>query len=268
MQLVCQSLLSSTAAQAVHDLHGSGATAVDITFGVAQHLNIDDPAQVGRVREALDVTGMRPYSAHCSFGPHADLSATDAAAHEAAIAGHVREIEVARQLGIEVVIVHPGVDTKPETRNAQLAAAADGMARIMPAAEANGVQVAFENLPPSYIGDSIEELVRLVDGVNSSYAGFCLDTGHCNLCRIPIGGMVEGFGERIRAIHWHDNDGTGDRHRIPGSGTTDWPSFFGALARIGYDGPVMLEADPRPMPLAEVARLGQLALDERRAMYV
>lgn len=269
MELSCVSQIADTAAEAIALLAKAGSTATEIWAGTPAHLDVTDAEQMAAVRAAIQAAGMRPYSAHCSFGDGADLSHPHEDQRRKAADRHIVEMRAAAELGCEALVVHPGVAYEESGKRAErLAAAADGMKQIMPAAEDVGINVAFENLPPGYVGDSIDELAGLVDGLDSSRAGFCIDTGHSHLSKIPPGDMVRAFGDRTFVIHWHDNDGTTDQHALPGNGAIDWPPFFDALDSIAFDRPITLEAVNREMLPAEYVRLAQLALDERRPMYL
>ena len=45
--------------------------------------------------------------------------------------------------------------------------------------------------------------------------------------------------DRLIALHLHDNDGAGDQHRIPFTGTIDWDRLAPLIAATGYDKPCM-----------------------------
>jgi sugar phosphate isomerase/epimerase len=52
-------------------------------------------------------------------------------------------------------------------------------------------------------------------------------------------------GDRIKALHVHDNDGKNDTHTLPyaSSGVMDWDKITDALREIGYQGDLTYEAD-------------------------
>ena len=78
------------------------------------------------------------------------------------------------------------------------------------------------------------------DSIKTEYKAFCLDSGHTN---VAVGGgclsvpdYIRYFGDRIKMLHLHDNDGVNDQHLIPGFGYINWPAVFDALEEVGYDG--------------------------------
>jgi len=106
-------------------------------------------------------------------------------------------------------------------------------------AENNDVTIALENI-------SINSYQAYVfEHVNSPNLGFCYDSGHKN-CFEPGADILSLFGEKIVAVHLHDNDGSEDQHRIPFEGSIDWRDQMSAIARTGYNGATTLECTAGP----------------------
>jgi sugar phosphate isomerase/epimerase len=103
-----------------------------------------------------------------------------------------------------------------------------------------GVRVALENAWE----ERPEVLAHLVDLVPGG-AAVCLDTGHVNaFSRLPVRRWWDVLGERVVALHLHDNDGLSDDHLPPGEGIFDFSSLV-ALLRARPSLPLMtLEVDP------------------------
>ncbi len=271
LELVCCSHVCGcdTALEAIPRLTEARATAVDLFLDHPPHFDPRRPAEVAALRRALEASPLRVFSAHLSFGEGVDVSLADRADRLKAVEQLTGEMKVAAELGAERVIMHPSKECPENERAVRLAAAADSLARLATVAEAFGVNLALENMPPRHLGFSAQELVGLVDGLGSPRAGFCLDTGHSHMGGVSPADLARAFGDRILALHWQDNDGVEDQHRFPGLGTINWPAFFAALEQIGFDGPVTAECGPLgALSLAECTRLEQLALNERRAMFV
>jgi len=82
----------------------------------------------------------------------------------------------------------------------------------------------------------------------------CYDSGHGNTIKSNGTGkeMLRRFGHRLMALHLHDNDGSGDQHRLPFDGNVDWPSLMRQIEALGYKGPTTLEmGGPYPELTAE-----------------
>ena len=90
-----------------------------------------------------------------------------------------------------------------------------------------------------------DEAVELIDTLNDIAGeecfGLCFDVGHCNLLRWEMSSYIRKLGKRIKALHLHDNDGRGDWHGFPGSGTVNWKELCNLLKEIEYDGTLNFE---------------------------
>ncbi len=106
-------------------------------------------------------------------------------------------------------------------------------------AEKHGVVIALENIHfNSY-------LTYVFERVASPNVGFCYDAGHRN-CNEPDVDLLSMFGDKLIALHLHDNDGTGDQHLIPFEGKIDWKSQMSKIAATGYIGAITLECTAGP----------------------
>ncbi len=54
---------------------------------------------------------------------------------------------------------------------------------------------------------------------------------------------LEAMKDRLLVLHLHDNDGKSDQHRIPFTGTTDWPRLCRIIAASSYSGCVSMESN-------------------------
>ena len=89
-----------------------------------------------------------------------------------------------------------------------------------------GVSVCIENMPFTKLALSdISEIMRLVSDVDLENFGVCLDTGHANILGARMGEAVNEIGDKLFALHIHDNTGWADQHRFPYCGTIDWKGF-------------------------------------------
>ena len=86
-----------------------------------------------------------------------------------------------------------------------------------------------------------EWIDRLNEKAGKKCFGLCLDTGHLNLLRKPFRSYVPILGDRIVALHIHDNLQTGDSHLMPYAGSTHWEHFLTELKAVGYCGDLSFE---------------------------
>jgi len=113
----------------------------------------------------------------------------------------------------------------------------DRIKRIVDKAERRGVNIAFENLRKA------EYLDYVLGNIDSPRAGFCYDSGHHNCRGYPEEDLLGKYGDRLMALHLHDNDGSGDQHLLPFDGAIDWPRAMKEIAATGYKGAIALESD-------------------------
>ena len=83
-----------------------------------------------------------------------------------------------------------------------------------------------------------------LDAVNDPYFVACLDIGHAEMRGLNTNAeqMVLALGDRLQALHIHDNDQWHDSHQIPFSMNLDFDAIVKALKKIDYKGYFTLEA--------------------------
>ena len=84
-----------------------------------------------------------------------------------------------------------------------------------------------------------------LDIVNDEYFVACLDIGHAEMKGINTSAatMIKALGNRLSALHIHDNDRWHDSHQIPFSMDIDFNEVIASLKQIEYKGYFTLEAD-------------------------
>ena len=140
-------------------------------------------------------------------------------------------LKVCGELDIPAAVYHVSSSFTPPPYNMK---GIDRIRKVVSAAEEYGVDIAFENLR------RIDYLQYVYDNVTSERAKFCFDCGHHNyLC--PELDLFEMFGDKLVAVHLHDNFGDYDWHMLPFDAKVDYERVAKGLASVGYDGPVSLE---------------------------
>lgn len=127
----------------------------------------------------------------------------------------ITELRDLKGLGLDKGVCHVtwGLAQPHEPDNVGL----DRFKRIAEAAEKYGVYLALENsVFPEY-------LQFIFDNIKSKYVGFCFDSGHEHAFAKDFG-YLDKFGDRLFALHLHDNDGVHDQHLVPFYGSIDWVS--------------------------------------------
>lgn len=107
---------------------------------------------------------------------------------------------------------------------------------IVDIAENLNVCVALENLrKPNYMDCILQE-------ISSPKLGFCYDSGHNN-CFTPKRDFLKQYGDRLFALHLHDNDGIDDLHMIPFDGNIEWNKIKNQIDTLCYNGAISLEVE-------------------------
>ncbi|MFO0973149.1 MAG: sugar phosphate isomerase/epimerase family protein [Phycisphaerae bacterium] len=205
---------------------------------------------------------LRVDSMHGHFGDDLDPSSTDESVRAATVEVYRREADYCRQLGGELVVVHPCPIKSVEgpQREACFAALRRSFADLARIGESTQVRFAFENLPTPYaVGADVARLVREVTAAASPHIVFLLDTGHAHITG-TVPDAIRAAGGQLRYTHVHDNDGVNDLHLLPGRGSIDWDATARALHEVCYSGVFLLEVFE---PLAELPTLLSSAWTER-----
>jgi len=166
-------------------------------------------------------------------------------------AGSLRSLlEPCSKLGVETIVVHPNVAPQGQTdeqAEATKPLIRDSMAKAGDVARPFGFRLAFENMLSagrSQPCGAMAQLHELVDGLADN-VGLCFDTGHAFANGLDLASEVRDSGDRLIALHVHNNDGEVDRHWPPGRGKIAWTPFLEALRETRFEGAWTLETMAR-----------------------
>lgn len=145
-------------------------------------------------------------------------------------------VEDCAAYGIPTLVMHP--ENKNGTETVELpvdfAIGVDKIKRIVDMAERLNVNIAIENMSrPEYLS-------CIFDNIQSKRLGFCFDSGHCNVFT-PTHDLLSLYGDKLIALHLHDNNGVDDWHSLPFSGSINWSDIADKLNRFSYNGAIALE---------------------------
>lgn len=122
---------------------------------------------------------------------------------------------------------------------------------LMPICEEYGITVCVENMWQRYGNSeriwhstcaSPEEFSKYIDSVSNEHLRACVDIGHTVLVGENPERMLKLLGDRVVALHVHDNDGAHDAHTLPFFGIIRWNEVARALKQISYSGEITLES--------------------------
>ena len=156
-------------------------------------------------------------------------------------------LECTAEAGGSICIIHPD-NNKSAEENAEM------YFELLPFAKECGVKIATENMwnwngeknhaSPAACS-SPESFAEHFKAVNDDFFVACLDIGHAEMKGLDTSApeMIKSLGEKLQALHIHDNDKWHDSHQIPFSMDIDFDAVVKALKEIGYSGYFTLEAD-------------------------
>lgn len=158
-----------------------------------------------------------------------------------------RAIECTAIAGGKICVIHPDNNASAE-ENAEM------YNILLPFAKEHNVKIATENMWNWENGakrscpaacSSADDFKKHIDVINDPYFVACLDLGHAEMEGSGDGAayMIRELGNRLQALHIHDNDRIGDSHQIPFSMQIDFNEIAKALKDINYQGQLTLEAD-------------------------
>lgn len=200
----------------------------------SDHMYSDD--EIAQIDGWFKDYGLKLLNLHGSHGQERYWVSHDENQRKAGVELVKNRATLAARLGGEVMIMHIPSNAPPEQRPAFLTQIRKSLEDIEPFINDLGIRVALENMT----GEDFEMLETLIPENDPGFLGFCYDAGHGNMGGKGIQGL-EGFKDRLIAIHLHDNDGANDQHKIPFTGTVDWELLMGVIASSAYRECINLE---------------------------
>lgn len=144
---------------------------------------------------------------------------------------YMESLRFASKHNIKNVVFHMHFENDYELNEAGI----KRLKRMVKYAEENNVNVAVENLY------SYKELEYIFQAIKSPNLGMCFDSGHENFLT-KNADFLHKFGNRLKAVHLHDNNGIKDEHKTPFTGTINWKNIANGFAKANK---VSLESEVR-----------------------
>ena len=112
---------------------------------------------------------------------------------------------------------------------------------MLPTARELGFVINVEFLPRRCVGNSVEELQRIVSRFDPGQVGICLDVNHIMNRYKELPQMIDELAPRIKSFHIADYDGVDETHWLPGQGIHDWAELMKHIRAIDHDVLLILE---------------------------
>ncbi len=207
---------------------------------------IGEPAEmdVSAIRDELQRHGTRASSIISIFTPERDIVSSDPAIRRAAIEYVRGNVDLAADLGADIVTFTPTACMKiaPEAdlsdEWAWAVAAAREIARY---AAQHGVTIAVEpwNRYETYLITRAARAVEFVQEVGEPNIGVMADTFHMSIEEPDIAQAIRTIGSRLVHVHLADSN-----RAAPGYGHLDFKPIVQAIADVGYTGWISYELLP------------------------
>jgi sugar phosphate isomerase/epimerase len=167
----------------------------------------------------------------------------------------VKAMETASILGVKIIIVHP-ITLLDCSYQEQKDFNMDFFGKLLPYCKKYNLKIALENMfgweknaphaTPGVCSPS-GEFIDYLDSLDKDWFCACLDIGHAEMRgtgAISAVELINALGhDRLKSLHIHDNDKTGDLHNLPFMHKINWDEIMRALKNINYDGDFTFEAD-------------------------
>ena len=189
--------------------------------------------------EGIQKAGLEVSSVASTMGWDNPICSPDDAVHERAIEIATRQIEAAKILGTDAILVVTGRHSADNPQLDALKRIVSGFQRIGRIAADAGVRVGAETCPRlSFNLMTPYECLGFVDDVGLDSVGIYLDTANVTYSGHPAH-FITALGDKIVRIHFKDRTEKGATW--PGNGEVDFEPVMAACKAVGYDAWAIME---------------------------
>ena len=209
-------------------------------------------AEIKQVKQMADDMGLALYSLSCGLCWDYRLSDDDAQMRQKAKDMIKKQLETAKILGADTILVVPGVVnvefSMPEKKVAYGVVynrSMEGLNELKAYAEQLKVNIGLENVWNKFLLSPME-MRDFIDKIGSEYVGSYLDIGNTLYCSFPED-WVRILGKRIKKVHFKDyRVQAGGLHGFVDllAGDVNYPEVVKALEEVGYNDWVSAEMIP------------------------
>jgi sugar phosphate isomerase/epimerase len=199
---------------------------------------------VAEINGHQERTGVQVKSLCMIYSVETDIVSSDAATRKHALDYILTMLELAAQVGVEIIPITPTacMKTSPEAPLEQeLEWARETIEVAAEAADSYGIRIVVEpwNRYETYLINRLDQAVKMVREVGHPNVGVKGDTFHMNIEELDLPGAIRATGSLL----WH-LDVADSTRAAPGVGHIDFDEVMLALGDIGFDGIVNFELLP------------------------
>ena len=208
------------------DCKESGVYSIDP--GLSKRFTMDEfVSQLSVVNKKAEEYGVCIECIHLPYGFGWDISERFEPLRKAAVKAHAEVMRACNEVcPSNYFVLHPSAEPISDVfREERFKCAAESLSVI------RNDKLLIENLPRSCLAHTADELLKLVAPFEE--VAVCCDVNHL-LLETPQSALAKLKG-KAKHLHISDNDGTNERHWLPGEGIINWNEVIGTLEKIGYD---------------------------------
>jgi len=202
-----------------------------------------DPADLLKIKEYADKIGLALPSVASGLYWSYPFTSADESIREKAVQIAEKQLEMAKALGADTILVVPGAVDVPWVPNFDVVSydvaydrALAALNRIKSKAEALKIHIGIENVWNQFLLSPLE-MRDFIDKIGSPYVGAYFDVGNVVFSGRPEQ-WIRILGKRIRKVHFKDyraNPGGLNCFVDLLCGDVNWPQVMAAFKEIGYD---------------------------------
>ncbi len=231
----------------IKHLKDAGFDCYDYTMSVRWTSNLDNnfvfsENYVERAKELRAYADRIGIKCNQSHAPYPSWKRGEAEYNEKRFGEIVKALEITSILGAKICVVHPHNPASAQEN-------AEFYKKLLPYAKKFNVKIALENMwdwDNGVIGcacSSHEDFLAHLELLDREWFVACVDIGHAEMEGLNTSAvkMIKTLGDRVQALHMHDNDFKNDNHVIPYTMKIDFNAVCEALKEVGYQGDITLE---------------------------
>lgn len=232
--------------------HDAGFEGVETALGDAGEISLTSTERdLLAVRRQAEDAGIALYSLSCGLYWDTWLNADSAAERQKAKDIVKKQLETAKILGADTILVLPGCVTSVNDANrvcdyvTAYERSLEALRELAPEAEKMQVNIGLENVWSKFLLSPVE-MRDFIDKIGSPFVGAYFDVGNVLVSGYPEH-WIRALGSRIKKVHFKDFRravGTLDGFVDLLAGDADWPAVTAAFREVGYDGWVSAEMIP------------------------
>lgn len=231
----------------------AGFEGVELALNESGELSLNSTEkEILEIKKIADNEGLDLYSLSCGLYWDYRFSDDDAACREKAFDIAKKQLETAKILGADTILLVPGaVNVEfacPEKKVAYDVVydrSLKALNKLKSYAEQLKINIGLENVWNKFLLSPME-MRDFIDKIGSDYVGCYLDIGNTLYCSYPED-WVRILGKRIKKVHFKDyRKAAGGLHGFVDllAGDVNYPEVMNALEEINYDGWVTAEMIP------------------------